>query len=222
METIFVSKVSVLYFRTLFMKDKIIHTATDLFLRLGVKSTTMSYIANEMGISKKTIYAHFQSKADLVEKCTFWFLEVIHEKIDAICALDQNPIQELFEIKKYVMNKLNNDQYSPQFQLQKYYPEISQVLQKAQFDLIMDCTKTNIERGMAMNLYRKSIDADFISRLYFIGITGMRDQTLFPPKKFSTTYITDEFLEYHLRGIVTKEGLQVLNKFITEIQPHGV
>lgn len=221
METIFVSKVSVLYFRALFMKDKIIHTATKLFLKIGVKSTTMNYIANEMGISKKTIYAHFQSKKALVEKCTFWFMEAIHEKIDAICALDQNPIDELFEIKKLVMNKLNNDQYSPQFQLQKYYPEISQAIQKAQFNKIMECTKTNIERGMAQSLYRRSIDADFISRLYFIGITGMRDQNLFPPQKFSTTYITDEFLEYHLRGIVTQEGLLVLNKFIKENQPHG-
>lgn len=221
METIFASKVSVLYFCILFMKDKIIHTATDLFLKLGVKSTTMNYIADEMGISKKTIYAHFPSKTNLVEKCTFWFLHEIHEKIDAICALDQNPIEELFAIKKFVMNKLNNDQYAPQFELQKYYPEISQAIQKAQFDKIMECTKVNIEKGIAKNLYRKSIDADFISRLYFIGITGMRDQALFPPQKFSTTYITDEFLEYHLRGIVTKEGLRVLNKFITENQPHG-
>tara|TARA_R110000796_G_scaffold77232_14_gene172510 strand:- start:1999 stop:2115 length:117 start_codon:yes stop_codon:yes gene_type:complete len=38
------------------MKEKIIFKSTDLFLNLGFKSVTMDDIANEMGISKKTIY----------------------------------------------------------------------------------------------------------------------------------------------------------------------
>lgn len=201
------------------MKEKIIHKATELFLKLGFKSVTMDDIANEMGISKKTIYAHFKNKTTLVKKCTFIAMENITEGIDAICALDQNPIDELFEIKKFVLNKLEDDQYSPQYQLQKYYPELSEALQQAQFNKIMESTNTNIEKGKQQGLYRKNINADFISRLYFLGITGMRDQNLFPPEKFPTKYITDEYLEYHLRGIVTPEGLLTLSKFIKENQP---
>jgi hypothetical protein len=46
------------------MKEKIIAKATQLFLKLGFKSVTMDDIANEMCISKKTIYKSF------VENCT--------------------------------------------------------------------------------------------------------------------------------------------------------
>ena len=38
-----------------------------MFLTLGVKSVTMDEIAAELGISKKTIYAHFPTKTRLID-----------------------------------------------------------------------------------------------------------------------------------------------------------
>ncbi len=200
------------------MKNKIIHKATELFMKLGFKSVTMDDIANEMGISKKTIYSHFKNKTSLVKQCAFSVMESIITGIDEICSLDQNPIDELFEIKQFIMHKLNDDQFSPQFQLQKYYPEINDELQQTHFDKIMESTMTNIEKGIAKGVYRKNLDANFISRIYFMGINGLKDQSLFSPQKYSSKYIADEYLEYHLRGIVTEKGLLTLRKFINENQ----
>lgn len=200
------------------MEQKIIQKATGLFLKLGFKSVTMDDIADEMGISKKTIYVHFKNKTALVKQCTFSMLERITSGIDDICSRDQNPIDELFEIKKFIMDQLENEESSPQYQLEKYYPEISRTLQQNQFDKMMECTKRNIAKGISTGLYRKNLNPDFIARVYYVGIMGIRDQKLFPIKRFSTKYITDEYLEYHLRGIVTKEGLKSLNKFIQENQ----
>lgn len=200
------------------MKQKIIQKATILFLDLGFKSVTMDDIADEMGISKKTIYIHFKNKTALVKQCAFSVMERISTGIDTICALDQNPIDELFEIKQFIMEELQNEKSSPQYQLERYYPEISKALQQEQFNKMMECTKRNIVKGITVGLYRKNVDPEFIARVYFVGIKGIRDQKLFPLKRFSTKYITDEYLEYHLRGIATKEGLLSLNRFIKENQ----
>ena len=51
------------------MKENIITKASELFLTLGFKSVTMDDIANEMGISKKTIYKYFNNKEILVDNC---------------------------------------------------------------------------------------------------------------------------------------------------------
>ncbi|SRX72313.1 HTH-type transcriptional repressor KstR2 [Aequorivita antarctica] len=200
------------------MKEKIIQKATELFLKLGFKSVTMDDIANEMAISKKTIYTHFKNKTALVKECTFCVMNSITSGIDQICALDQDPIEELFEIKKFILRKLEDDQSSPQYQLQKYYPEISKKLHQNQFEKMMECTQKNITKGINQGLYRSNLDTDFIARLYFLGITGIKDQYLFPIEKFSTKFLTEEYLEYHLRGIVTEEGLLTLKKFIKEHQ----
>lgn len=209
---------AIIFAPVLGMKEKIINKATDLFLTLGFKSVTMDDIANELAISKKTIYTHFKNKTALVRECTFFVMENISSGIDAICDLGQDPIEEMFEVKKFIMRQLDDDRSSPQFQLQKYYPEISKQLHQSQFEKMMECTGRNLDRGIQLGLYRQNIDPEFTARLYFVGITGIKDQTLFPPDKFPPNRITDEYLEYHLRGLVTPEGLNTLNKFINEQQ----
>ncbi len=105
------------------MKIKILEKATDMFLNYGFKSVTMDDIANKMGISKKTIYAHYVNKTKLVEDCTMHLFDTISQGIDHICSLGKNPIEELYEIKKFAMVHLKDEKSSPQYQLQKYYPK---------------------------------------------------------------------------------------------------
>lgn len=196
------------------MKDKIIFKAADLFLNLGFKSVTMDDIAREMGISKKTIYTHFKNKTELVSEVTFSLFEMISAGIEDIMTMEMDPIEELYEIKKYMMLKLKNEKSSPQYQLQKYYPEIHSRLKEKHFNKMCDCMLQNLERGIAMGLYRDNLDIDFVSRIYFNGVHGIKDFNLFPPNDFPRAVLFEAFLEYHLRGIVTKDGLKVLKKFI--------
>ena len=199
----------------LIMRQKIINIATELFLTLGFKSVTMDDIANEMGISKKTIYIHFENKTKLVEATTFSVFENICSGIDCICEASHNPIEELYDIKMYAMNFLKNEKTSPQFQLKKYYPQIYQRLQLKQFEKMQVSVKDSIQRGVDTELFRSNIDVDFISRMYFNGMSGIKDESIFPHHLFSMEYLMESYLEYHLRAIVTKKGLNVLNKFIT-------
>lgn len=196
------------------MKEKIVYKATELFLNLGFKSVTMDDIANEMGISKKTIYAHFGNKTELVHEVTMTMFQQITYGIDGICGLDKNPIEELYEIKKFVMLQLKNEKSSPQFQLQKYYPEVHEHFKAKHFEKMYDCTMKNLQRGVEQGLYRNNIDIEFVSRIYFIGVHGIKDDAMFPIQKFPKVKLFEDYLEYHLRGITTREGLKTLNKFI--------
>ncbi|HKK60277.1 MAG TPA: TetR/AcrR family transcriptional regulator [Salinivirga sp.] len=48
------------------MKQKIANKAKEMFLRFGYSKITLSEVSAEMGISKKTIYNHFESKDALL------------------------------------------------------------------------------------------------------------------------------------------------------------
>jgi predicted transcriptional regulator len=213
LETFIVLKVSCVTFAPS-MKEKIIQKAAEMFITLGFKSVTMDDIANEMAISKKTIYAHFKNKTALVREVTVSVFETISCGIDCICDLQKNPIEELYEIKKLVMLHLKNEHSSPQYQLQKYYPEIHDDLKAKHYEKMSDCTLRNLKRGVEMGLYRENLNIDFVSRIYFIGVNGIKDDAIFPTDKFQKVQLMEDYLEYHLRGIVTKDGLQTLNKFI--------
>ena len=196
------------------MRNKIISKSEELFLSLGFKSVTMDDIANAIGISKKTIYAHFSNKTALVEVVIFETLDHIYEGIDKINASSINPIEELYDIKLFVMNYFRNERVPPQYQLKKYYPEIYERLQIKQFEKMHSSVENSLKMGVDTGLFRADIDIDFISRMYFNGMTGIRDISIFPETLFDKNYLFESYLEYHLRAIVTKQGLNLLNNYI--------
>ena len=200
------------------MKEKIIQKATELFFSIGVRNVTMDDIAEQLGISKKTIYLHFENKTKLVEAVTFTAFDNICNGIDGICVATKNPIIELYEVKQFMMEHLKEENSSPQYQLQKYYPKIYQTLKKKQFEVTQSCVKDNLNKGIQLKLYRPNIDVEFISRLYFNSLTLVKDDELFPRKYFSLKNRMENYLEYHLRGICTPDGLAFLENYINEHQ----
>jgi len=200
------------------MREQIIHKSAELFLNLGFKSVTMDDIANEMGISKKTIYVHFSNKTKLVEAVTFNLFDTICEGIDTICENAPNPIEELYSIKMYVMHHLKNEKASPQYQLKKYYPQIHAALKFKQFEKMHQSVQESLEHGVSTGVFRDTIDVDFISRMYFTGMTGIKDNMFFPTEQFQMDYLMESYLEYHLRAIVAEKGMTILNNFINKNQ----
>lgn len=196
------------------MKEDILKKATEMFLALGFKSVTMDDIAAEMGISKKTIYQHFATKTDLVEASSMYLFDTISCGIDSIREQDNNSIEEIFVIRDFMMQHLNNEGTSPFYQLQKFFPKVFSCLRTKQFEKMNGCMKENLQRGIDKGLYRPDINVEFISRIYFTGLTGIKDNDIFPPSLFDIKETIKQYLEYHLRGIVTAKGTAILEKII--------
>ena len=211
-----VFKVS-LYTFALTMRNKILIAAVDLFLNFGFKSITMDDLANKLGISKKTIYLHFKTKTVLVEASALHVFNEISHGIDCICELGKNPIEEIYDIKNFVMEHLKDEKSSPQYQLQKYYPKIYMTLKIKQFEVMHDCVRENLTRGIDLELYRDTINIEFISRIYFNSMLAIKNKDLFPEKILSVKELMENFLEYHLRGVCTTKGINILNKIKTQI-----
>lgn len=111
-----------------------------------------------------------------------------------------------------MMETLKNEKSSPIFQLQKYYPAIHIKLLKRQFEVMKDCVVNNLTKGVSQGLYRKEIDIKFISRVYFKGMTGIKDEETFSRDDFEMKYLIAKYIEYHIRGIATDKGIQTLTQ----------
>ena len=194
------------------MKKKIILKAINLFFSLGFKSVTMDDLAQSMSISKKTIYQFFKNKNQLISSCTESIQKQLVETFKEIRKNADNPIVELFEIKKEAMKILGNTETAPQFQLQKFYPEIYEEIKNREFNLFKDNFQESLKRGIKSEYFRKEINIDFVTRIYLNGMRGVRDINLFPLNEFKVDEVIEDFIEYHLRAISTKKGLSLLNK----------
>ncbi len=196
--------------------NQIINKAAQLFLKRGFKSVTMDDLAREMAISKKTIYNYFNTKTDLVAKASEFTFDFIDKGIQNIRAKNLDPIEELYVINDFVHKNLSNEESAPEYQLYKYYPEIFHKLNKRKFEAVQECTLENLKRGIEKGSYRKSISIDVIARLYFLNISGLCDQDIFPNETYKPNIINDEYLDYHIRGIATEKGINTLTNIQKE------
>ncbi|TMM32414.1 TetR/AcrR family transcriptional regulator [Polaribacter aestuariivivens] len=190
------------------MKDKIIIKAGELFLKLGFKSVTMDDIANELGISKKTLYKYFNNKHSLVEETTSTLHESCLASVNMISERGYNAIEENFEIKKMFKEMFQNSPSSPIYQLKKYYPQVHQKTMEKEIVLFSECLKKNIEKGIKDGYYRKDTNVDLATQFYFSLVFSVHENTI---ENYKIPKLEQEVLVYHTRAIATEKGLQELN-----------
>jgi len=198
------------------MKESILQKANDMFLTLGYKSVTMDDIATEKSISKKTIYQHYANKNELVEASVCHLFDSITLGIDNVHSVGYNAIEEIFEVRKFLELKLNSETASPFHQLQKFFPPIFLCLRTKQFEKLHASMLNNIARGINDGLFRREVDVEFTARMYFTGLTGIKDTDIFPKPQFDPMSLTIKLIEYHLRSIVTEKGLKILEEKLTK------
>jgi Transcriptional regulator len=62
------------------VKEQIVNQAMLLFRQMGIRSVTMDMIAEQTGISKRTLYENFSNKDELVEACVMQKLKAERNK----------------------------------------------------------------------------------------------------------------------------------------------
>jgi len=105
-------------------KEHIILVATELFKNYGIKSVTMDTLANQLGISKRTIYEAFSDKDEplmaVLKNIAYQQKELINRVIDE----SENSIVAIFRMLEF--NRNNFQTMSPAFQsdLKKYHHDV--------------------------------------------------------------------------------------------------
>ena len=191
------------------MKDKIIHKATEMFLKLGFKSVTMDDIACEMCISKKTIYKYFSNKEKLIEEGTEVIHQKIHDLMDKVVAKKYNAIQENFEMRQMFKEMFQSFDHSPAYQLKKHYPEIYKNMMAKEIEDCNHMFTQNVLKGMQQGLYRSETEVEIAARFYYTLIFSINENTLLESEAYE---IEGKALQYHTRAIATPEGIIELEK----------
>lgn len=194
------------------MRDAILKKSGEIFLKFGFKSVTMDDIANELAISKKTIYKYFKNKFDLVDNTVNYIHNEMHKSVMCICDAGFNAIEENFEIKKTFRDLLKSTDDSPIFQLKRYYPKIYSKIIIKEYDLFKDCLYQNIEKGISQGLYRDDLNKELVSKFYFSLVISIHDSKLYTYNKNTMNKLEIAVLEYHTRAIATEKGIKILEE----------
>lgn len=193
-------------------KIKLLHTAGELFKKHGVKNLSMDDIARAMGMSKKTIYVLVRDKSDLVHQALELYLEAERIQIETILNSSKNSVDEMIDMVVYFFNQIHNFTTSALDDINKYYPASWAIYTNYRQSFMLNTIRKNIENGIREGYYRNGLNADIIAKIYISGIDILGNQELFPAKEYVFLDIYKEYINYHLRGIVSERGLKHLEE----------
>ncbi|MFW5832441.1 MAG: TetR/AcrR family transcriptional regulator [Prolixibacteraceae bacterium] len=205
------------------MEDKklyILKNVGKLYLKHGIRAVTMDDVAQDFGISKKTLYQFFNDKEDLVSQVIDYYLE------NPMFNLNQkdlgNSIDRIFALREHVAQILKHFNNNLEFELKKQYPQLYKKVHMFKRECIYNDMIRNIQSGIKEGLYREDLDADFVARLQ-VGrmlFTLNPDNEIFTEEETLSIHLFDKVIDYHMHAICTEKGLsyykQQLNRFQNE------
>jgi AcrR family transcriptional regulator len=190
------------------IRERIIEGAEELFRTYGIKYVTMDSLANEFGMSKRTIYEVFSDKDDLLKAVLTRMAQKQKELVKKVLEESENSVAAIFR-----MLEINRDYFqdiSPVFQadLKKYHHDVLDGMDLPDYRN----NKRVIECGIKEGLFRKDLNADLVNRcLYDLG-KSILNNILYPYELFSRRDVVKNIFINYLRGIATLKGLDLIDK----------
>lgn len=189
------------------MKKIIIETAKKLFIKFGYKTVTMDDIANEICISKKTLYKSYRSKEIIIEEVAWSVKNDLMGRIESVINQGYDPVHENYEIQKLLLDVYKFIPAAARFELMKYYPETYSREIIKQYPKLIGYLSKNIEKGSTMGFYLPDLDAEYTATLTFMLLTASVDNL---KSDYGLSRNPETIISFNIRAISTEKGREAL------------
>jgi AcrR family transcriptional regulator len=189
--------------------------ARKLFFAYGLKSVSMDDIANQCGISKKSIYQFFEDKNDIVDAVVDDLIRSHDHLFKTAQSTAKDAIDEV--LKQDAGFSLVCEGIRPSFlyELENSFPDSWDTLEQYKLKIqkhIID----NIYRGKEEGLYRENINTKLNSDLRLHQEVNLLKPSVLTSLNLSVKQLADEFTGLYLHAICTEKGKKLLEKYLNE------
>jgi AcrR family transcriptional regulator len=195
------------------LKERIIESASALFFRNGIKSMTMSDIANGLGISKRTLYEVFRDKEELLEGCLGYYHAKADKEIEQLTRDSENVIDTLVRLYAQNFFQMLNVGKSLVNDLKKYYPHLYRRIEarrNKEICIFIPLFKKGVEQG----LIRNDVDFEIVLWLLKIQFDAVLDENAVLSEKYSVNQFLRAIIQIFIRGIVTPLGNERIDQLM--------
>lgn len=194
-------------------KERIAAKAEELFMQYGIRSVSMDDIANNLGMSKKTVYQYFADKDELVEAVVDGHIDIV-EGDCMNCRKDaKDAIHEIFLTMEHIMQEFNNMNPMLLYDLEKFHFKAYQRFKNYKDKFLLQIIRSNIEWGIKEELYRADLNVDVLSKYRIESIMIPFNVSVFPPGKYNLAKTSQIMIENFTYGLATIKGHKLIQKY---------
>lgn len=200
------------------VKEDMIEDISDLFLKYGLRSTSMEDICTHLKISKKTLYQFFVNKDDVVEQVMLQRRNNRRVKEDIENLLQQNALEALLLIRDHVISDYSSRLPANMFDIKKYHPEVYEKILQLDVEFSYTTLRKLLNNGIKSGYFRKDLHLDiqiylFTKQMSFLGEPEMISSIQYPMNDIIST-----IMENFIRSISTPKGISELEKRVKIVE----
>ena len=185
---------------------RIITESGRLFALYGIRSMTMDALAEDMGISKRTIYESFKDKDTLLLHVIKYFKNEQMILAKNIIDKSENVVVALFSLVNEMINTMK--QINPVFfhDIKKYHPDIfRQIADKGDIrDHTMTCEI--IKQGIDQNIFRTDFNVEIVDSTLHELFNLFGSDSKFTRDGYHRGELFNNIIIPYLIGISTDKG----------------
>ena len=187
--------------------QRIVEAARAHFFSHGFRSVTMDDLAEELAISKKTLYAHFPSKIALLEAVLADKFAGVEAKLEEIKrAYPHDFPAALHELLASTQREL--DEIKPPFvrDVRQKAPQVFKIVERRRAELIQHFFGKLFAEGQRTGMVRRDLPAELMIEILLAAV-----QAIVNPAKVEELGLTPKtgfasVLKVVLEGVITPKG----------------
>ena len=180
-------------------REKILKTAVSFFARYGIKGVSMNQIATALQMSKKTLYAEFENKEDMLLECLRYEKLRMEKVIEKTEQEAQNPLEAL------ILGLSNMYHYRSSF-CPAFFRDVEKYMEAQD---MVQASKIRMH-NLYMKYFKQGIEEGYFQPNYeYEAIASLFTEQLGDWDNLQQPYLILTFL----RGVCTEKGVEVLNHF---------
>lgn len=200
-------------------RERIIEQAMRMFVTQGIKSVRMDDIAQQLGVSKRTLYELFGDKEGLLYLAMTCYFEQNRARWTALCSDARNVLESMFMVLGSVMDHADTTGRLMD-NLRKFYPAVHDKLTREGTEKNRLEFRVMLMQGIAEGLFIDRINIDLaINVLYYTASALVTRRDLVLPEGISEREAFVQIVSNFFRGISTAKGLQLVDDYLERYEP---
>lgn len=193
--------------------ERVILKSIELFTLYGIRQVTMDQIAEEVGMSKRTIYELFKDKDSLVWEC----MESMHrhhtQEIRDIIANSSNVIEALYKLGQHGEKKKSMINRSFFEDLKKLYPSMWETMKQRTRPGPGSFSYNILTKGIEEGIFKKDINIEIVDTFIYYMMETFHKKDIFPENTSDKDLLKNIIIPYYM-GISTEMGKKLIEQYI--------
>jgi AcrR family transcriptional regulator len=195
------------------VRERIITNAERLFFTRGFSGVTMDQVASELGISKKTLYQHFDSKHQLLYAVVSRLMAESEHRIKTLMGDGQlDYFQKMAGLVEHIAKRTSGISRNFMQDLQKSAPDMWEEISEFRRRKIYHNFGLMIRKGIKAGMIRPETDPELLTKMYEVLVQQMINPQAMMDSPYSPGQLMKSIIELVFAGALTDKGRERFRK----------